>query len=525
MEINQNNVTFKYVKKGGLKLPVTPISVDCFDRDNIEAEGGIINAVDIDWNGAEVGENQYINTTGDLINFIKNNTSAGAQGEKGETGETGPQGDKGDKGDQGEKGDTGTFDPSDLEGYATQAYVDQEIANVIGAAPEALDTLKEIADQLGQDNDAIAAINNVIEGKANSSDVYTKNEIDSIINGIELTPGEKGETGETGPQGEKGETGEAGSQGEKGETGETGPQGEKGETGETGPQGEKGETGETGPQGEKGETGETGPQGEKGETGSFDASALENYVTKVELGTFGEESELDYEVVNDEQSWQASYNNGVLQKYYQKYPQEDLWNTVENRAVTFNDRYYHGNIGNEAIECGATWASESAQKLVINDVTYYAPIFYDMTGRDVELYNDLALTESAGKTFTIETVSYNGNCVHCWAGTVNAPGAKLPWVLVNFEDDANVMIKFQYEGKADVTPWNFTVFGTGAGHKAWGFASVASEFGDDSFAIAENGGEGAFDTNKFKVIGVSANANIPAAIKAYIDTEIAKLKA
>ena len=465
MEINQNNVTFKYVKKGGLKLPVTPISVDCFDRDNIEAEGGIINAVDIDWNGAEVGENQYINTTGDLINFIKNNTSAGAQGEKGETGETGPQGEKGDKGDQGEKGDTGTFDPSDLEGYATQAYVDQEIANVIGAAPEALDTLKEIADQLGQDNDAIAAINNVIEGKANSSDVYTKNEIDSIINGIELTPGEKGETGET------------------------------------------------------------GPQGEKGETGSFDASALENYVTKVELGTFGEESELDYEVVNDEQSWQASYNNGVLQKYYQKYPQEDLWNTVENRAVNFNDRYYQGNIGNEAIECGATWASESAQKLVINDVTYYAPIFYDMTGRDVELYNDLALTESAGKTFTIETVSYNGNCVHCWAGTVNAPGAKLPWVLVNFEDDANVMIKFQYEGKADVTPWNFTVFGTGAGHKAWGFASVASEFGDDSFAIAENGGEGAFDTNKFKVIGVSANANIPAAIKAYIDTEITKLKA
>ena len=88
--------------------------------------------------------------------------------------------------------------------------------------------------------------------------------------------GEKGDTGETGPQGPKGETGATGPQGPKGDTAETGPQGPKGDTGETGPQGPKGDTGETGPQGLKGDTGPqglkgdtgaTGPQGPKGDTG------------------------------------------------------------------------------------------------------------------------------------------------------------------------------------------------------------------------------------------------------------------
>ena len=544
-----------------------------------------VNAVDINWNGAQVDNNVTITTTGELLSWIKNL----------------------------------------FESCATPEQINEAIQNLVGAAPETLDTLKEIADKLGEDDTQLGQLIAALESKANTEDVYTKNEvynkseIDSHFNdAAEVTS-----TALTELSNNKANSSDVYTKNEvdtllgevttiKGDPGEQGPQGAQGAAGD---KGDKGEQGATGAQGPKGETGEQGPQGEQGPVGTFDDSALEDYatkdfvtekieevvgaapealdtlkeiadklaeddnaaaalteqiaskanandvytkteadakfltehqdisglataasvaaladevsncVTKDELGTFGEESELEYEVVNDEESWNASYENGVLKKYYQKNPQEDLWNTVENRAVNFNDRYYHGNIGNEAIECGATWASDSAQKLVINDVTYYAPIFYDMTGRDVELYNDLALTEPTGLTFTIETVSYNGNCVHCWAGAVNAPGAKLPWVLVNFEDDANVMIKFQYEGKADVTPWNFTVFGTGTGHKAWGLASVATEFGDDSFAIIENGGENAFDTSKFKVIGVSANANIPFAIKAYIDIEIAKLKA
>ena len=98
--------------------------------------------------------------------------------------------------------------------------------------------------------------------------------------------GEKGDTGAVGPQGEKGDTGEAGPQGERGDTGAVGPQGEKGDTGETGPQGEKGDTGEAGPQGEKGDTGAVGPQGEKGDTGEVGPQG-----EKGEVGTRGEKGD------------------------------------------------------------------------------------------------------------------------------------------------------------------------------------------------------------------------------------------
>ncbi len=75
---------------------------------------------------------------------------------------------------------------------------------------------------------------------------------------------QKGQKGDTGPQGLQGDTGP---QGPKGDTGDTGPQGLKGDTGDTGPQGLKGDTGDTGPQGPKGDTGDTGPQGPKGDKG------------------------------------------------------------------------------------------------------------------------------------------------------------------------------------------------------------------------------------------------------------------
>lgn len=68
--------------------------------------------------------------------------------------------------------------------YATKQEVDDRIKGVIGTAPEALDTLGEIADALSKDNDAITAINGVLAGKANSSDVYTKTEINSTVSGI-----------------------------------------------------------------------------------------------------------------------------------------------------------------------------------------------------------------------------------------------------------------------------------------------------------------------------------------------------
>lgn len=47
-------------------------------------------------------------------------------------------------------GGNSTFDPTILEDYATKEYVNEKISNVVGAAPETLDTLKEIADWIGE---------------------------------------------------------------------------------------------------------------------------------------------------------------------------------------------------------------------------------------------------------------------------------------------------------------------------------------------------------------------------------------
>ena len=430
----------------------------------------------------------------------------GPKGDKGDQGEQGPKGDKGDQGEQGPKGDTGTFDASELENYATKTYVSEKIAEVVGEAPEALDTLKEISDKLGDNDDAVAALTATIADKADAADVYTKQEVDGLIAEVETI---------------------------KGDQGEQGPKGDKGDQGEQGPKGDKGDQGEQGPKGDKGDQGEQGP---KGDTGTFDASELENYVTKDELGTFGEESEYDtFDYIYDESSWNDSFENGVLKKYYTKYPDEDLWNPTAHRAANFNDKAYEASIYNDAAgedlvkedQYKAAWASSNAQKITnVNDAneSYYLAMFYSIDDNVYELFTDVALTTSANLFVKMNAVSFPG-CTQCWEGAVQAPGAKFPWICPNFEDDANVMIKFQYEGKDDVTPWNFTVFGKGPGHKEWGIASVATEFGDDSLAIADNGGQDAFDLDKFKVIAVSANADIPAAIKAYIDTEIAKLRA
>ena len=621
-QIVKDNITFNsYKNRGGLVLnnyPIRALGLEGPDEDGV----GIINAVDIDWNGAEIEENVTIHTTAELLNWIKtkggkiseidseklaeiqnaievyqttfNNvlgksfadsryqlkadsytkdeidsllgevetiTGAqgpqgakgaqgvqGAKGEQGETGAQGPQGAKGDqgeigaqgaqgvqgaKGDQGEigaqgaqgvqgaKGDqgdigatgaqgvqgakgeqgetgaqgpqgaqgaTGTFDASDLENYASKTYVGEKIAEVVGAAPETLDTLKEIADKLGDNDTALGALNTALESKANSTDVYNKTEIDNKLAEVETI---KGDQGEQGPQGA---------------------------------------------QGAQGPQGETGAQGPQGATGTFDLSDLENYVTKEELGSFGTESEYNgFDYIYDEATWNDSFANGVLKKYYTKYPEEDLWNITEHRAANFNDKAYEVSIYNDAagedlVKEGsfkAAWASANAQKITnVEDAneSYYLAIFYSIDDNIYELFTDAALTTSANLYVKMNTVSFPG-CTQCWEGAVQAPGAKFPWICPNFETDANVMIKFQYEGKADVTPWNFSVFGKGPDHKEWGIASVATEFGDDTFAITENGGENAFDITKFKVITVSANTNIPAAIKAYIDTEIAKLKA
>ena len=84
------------------------------------------------------------------------------------------------------------------------------------------------------------------------------NELWEAISAISLTPGPKGDQGETGPQGD------AGPAGPQGADGAPGPAGAQGDTGPTGPQGD---AGPTGPQGDAGPPGPAGPQGVDGATG------------------------------------------------------------------------------------------------------------------------------------------------------------------------------------------------------------------------------------------------------------------
>jgi hypothetical protein len=190
-----------------------------------------------------------------------------------------------------------------LTNASITAQINDAVAAVVGAAPAALDTLKEIADQLASDESAVTALTATVANKANA-DLSNVTTLPAGVvaqlkgdQGIQGLKGDKGDTGATGAQGQqgiqgpKGDTGATGAQGPqgiqglKGDTGATGAQGAKGDTGETGATGPKGDTGTTGAQGpqgvqglkgDKGDTGETGPQGPAGTDASVTTTSITN---------------------------------------------------------------------------------------------------------------------------------------------------------------------------------------------------------------------------------------------------------
>ena len=84
------------------------------------------------------------------------------------------------------------------------------------------------------------------------------------LRNISLTPGPKGDKGETGERGPKGTDGLQGPQGLQGIQGERGRDGEPGPRGERGEQGPAGQTGPMGPPGPAGNDGQPGPKGADG---------------------------------------------------------------------------------------------------------------------------------------------------------------------------------------------------------------------------------------------------------------------
>jgi Collagen triple helix repeat (20 copies) len=111
---------------------------------------------------------------------------------------------------------------------------------------------------------------------------------------LEARPREKGDAGESGPQGEAGPPGPAGEQGpagpagpkgDAGDQGLPGPPGQSGAVGDSGlpgPQGMPGPIGGRGDQGDRGEKGERGDRGEPGRDGrdAADLALLRNYIVE-----------------------------------------------------------------------------------------------------------------------------------------------------------------------------------------------------------------------------------------------------
>ena len=67
------------------------------------------------------------------------------------------------------------------DSYAnSNAYTDQKIADLIGGAPETLDTLKEVSDAIAESKDVETALNNAIGTKANQTELDTHTRNDTI---------------------------------------------------------------------------------------------------------------------------------------------------------------------------------------------------------------------------------------------------------------------------------------------------------------------------------------------------------
>lgn len=77
----------------------------------------------------------------------------------------------------------------ELSGHLAEAktYADQKLTELVNGAPEAYDTLLEIANKLNDNDDQVAAMLQTIGEKANAADVYTKTEVEGLIAEVNST--------------------------------------------------------------------------------------------------------------------------------------------------------------------------------------------------------------------------------------------------------------------------------------------------------------------------------------------------
>lgn len=70
--------------------------------------------------------------------------------------------------------DPGFLTDADMSGYADKNYVDQKVSDLVNSAPETLDTLKELADALGNDKDFASTVTTELGNKADDESVLHK---------------------------------------------------------------------------------------------------------------------------------------------------------------------------------------------------------------------------------------------------------------------------------------------------------------------------------------------------------------
>ena len=232
------------------------------------------------------------------------------------------------------------------------------------------------------------------------------------------------------------------------------------------------------------------------------------------------DSTWEWMYVNDEATWDASFENWWLAKYYAAYPDEDLWSTTTNSPEPwFNDKIYTVHMWTNA-ECegdyevrqfkakyysDAQGEKNGTQQIIdVNDsdIVYYIPLFFDKPTQTFELFSNISggyngtvddLIGSCSRWIKVVDVTYGENVAHSWSGAVNAPGSTLPWIVVNFKDDFYGKIKFSYTGKEDVYPWSRTEW---TSSDFW-VASLYKEFQEDNFSFLTWWGSFNFEIDKF----------------------------
>lgn len=66
--------------------------------------------------------------------------------------------------------------------------------------------------------------------------------------------------------------------------------------------------------------------------------SLDKKASEYVLNYLKEPSSKSYDYIYNEESWNASYKDGALKLYYAKYPDEDRYNTKEDRIALASDK-------------------------------------------------------------------------------------------------------------------------------------------------------------------------------------------